>query len=120
MSPVPANSPSSVVSDWRMGLFLRHATLFHDRVEGTPPVLVRVVHHDVDEHGHEKGKDRGAAAHLVPVHPAVPGRAAMHDLIAKDVEPVKDEAKDADGVPLLEGSPEATLRGPEPFLPVFE
>ena len=63
-SPVPANSPSSVVSDRRLELFRRRATLVHDRVEGTTPVLVRVVHHDVDEDGHEKGEDRGAVAHL--------------------------------------------------------
>ena len=95
----------------------RSATLVHDRVEGTSPVLVRVVHHDVDEDGHEKGEDRGAVTHLVPVDLAVPGRAAVDDLVAKDVEPVEDETKNADGVPLLEGAPEAPLRRPEPFLP---
>ena len=88
----------------------RCATLFHNRIEGTPPVFVRVVHHDVDEHGHEEGEDRGAVAHLIAVDPTVPGRAAMDDLVAQDVEPVEDEAKDPDGVPLLEGAPEATLR----------
>ena len=96
-SAVPANPPSSVVSARRLELFRRHATLFHDRVDGTPPVIVRVVHHDVDEHGHEKGEDRGAVAHLVPVDLAVPGRAAVGDLVAKHVEPLEDEPKDADG-----------------------
>ena len=63
-SAVPANPPSSVVSARRLELFRRHATLVHDRVEGTSPVLVRVVHHDVDEDGHEKGEDRGVVTHL--------------------------------------------------------
>ena len=44
----------------------------------------------------------------------------MDELVAKDVEPVEDEAQDEDGVPHLQGSPEAALRGPEPFFPVFE
>ena len=110
----------AVERDWRPGLLRHRANLFHDRVEGTPPVLVRVVHHDVDEDGHEKGEDRGAVAYLIAVDPAVPGRAAVDDLVAKDVEPVEDEAKDADGVPLLEGSPEAALRRPEPIFPVLE
>ena len=44
----------------------------------------------------------------------------MDDLVAKDVEPVEDEAKDADRVPLLEGAPEAALQRPEPLLPVLE
>ena len=81
---------------------------------------MRVVHHDVDEDGHEEGEDRRAVAHLVPVDLAIPGRAAVDDLVAKDVELVEDEAKNADGVPLLEGSPEAALRGPKPSLPVLE
>ena len=72
-------------------------------IEGTPPVLLRVVHHDVDEDGHEKGEDRGAIAHLVPVDPVVPRRFAMDDPVAKDVEPVEDEATDAARVPLLDG-----------------
>ena len=39
----------------------RSATLFHDGVEGTAPVLVRVVHHDVDEDGGDYvGKCRSA------------------------------------------------------------
>ena len=102
-----------------LGLLLRRATLVHDRVEGTPPVLVRVVHHDIDEDGHGEGEDRRAVAHLVPVDMAVPVRAAVDELVTKDVEPVEDEAKDADGVPLLEGPPEATPRRPKPILPVL-
>ena len=71
-----------------------------------------VVHHDIDEHGHEKAQDCRPIAHLIPVDPAVPGRAAVDELVAKDVEPVEDEAQDEDGVPRRQGSPEATLRGP--------
>ena len=71
------------------------------------------------EHGHEKGQDRGAITHLIPVDPAVPGRAAVDELIAKDVEPVEHEAQDLDGIPRPQGSRESTLRGTEPFLPVF-
>ena len=38
----------------------RTRILFHDRIERTAPVYARVVHHDIDEHGHDKGQDRGA------------------------------------------------------------
>ena len=96
-------------------LLRRRENLVHNWMEGTSPVLVRAVHLDVDEDGHEEGEERGAVAHLVPVDPAVPGRAAVDAPVTKDVEPVEDEAKDADGVPLLEGAPGATLRRPEPF-----
>ena len=91
----------------------------HDRIEGTAPVFARVVHHDIDEHGHEKGQDRGAISHLIPVDPAVPGRAAVDELVAEDVEPVELEAQDLDGIPRPQGSRESALRGPESFLPVF-
>ena len=91
----------------------------HDRIEGTAPVFARVVHHDIDEHGHEKGQNRGAIAYLVPVDPAVPGRAPVDELVAKDVEPVEHEAEYLDGIPRPQGSRESTLRGPESFLPVF-
>ena len=43
----------------------------------------------------EEAQDRGAVAHLVPVHGAVPARTAVHELIAQHVEPVEDEAKGA-------------------------
>ena len=97
----------------------RSRTLFHDRIEGTAPVFARVVHHDIYEHGHDKGQDRGAITHLVPVDLAVPGRAAVDELVAKDLEPVQHEAQDLDGVPRPQGSRESTLRGSESFLPVF-
>ena len=91
----------------------RSRTLLHDRIEGDgPTVLARVVHHDIDEHGHEEGQDGGAITHLIPVDPAVPGRAAVDDLVAKDVEPVEHEAQDLDGIPRPQGSRESTLRGP--------
>ena len=79
----------------------------HYRIERTAPVFVRVVHHDIDEHGHEKGQDRGAITHMIPVDPAVPGRAAVDELVAKDVEPVEHEAQDLDGIPRPQGSRES-------------
>ena len=66
----------------------------HDRIEGTAPASARMVHHDVDEHGHEKGQDGGSIANLVPVDPAVPDRAALDELVTKNVEPVEHEAQD--------------------------
>ena len=91
----------------------------HDRIEGATPAFARIVHHDIDEHGHEKGQICGAITHLIPVDPAVPDRAAVDELVAKDVEPVEHEAQDLDGIPRPQGSRESTLRGPESFLPVL-
>ena len=44
----------------------------------------------------------------------------MDELVAKDVEPVEHEAQNLDGIPRPQGPHESALRGPEPFLPVFE
>ena len=46
-------------------------------------------------------------------------RAAVDELVAKDVEPVEHQAQDLDGIPRPQGSRESTLRGPESFLPVL-
>ena len=58
------------------------------------PVVARIIDHPIDERRHEKGQDGGAVAYLVPVELAVPGRAAVDALVAKDVEPVEHDAQD--------------------------
>ena len=58
------------------------------------PVFARIFDRHIDEHGHEKAQDGGAIAYLVPIDLAVPGRAAVDALVAKDVEPVEHEAQD--------------------------
>ena len=84
-------------------MFTQQAVLLHDGIEGSSPVLVWFLHHDVDEGGHEKAQYRGSIAHLIPIHGAVPGRAAMYELVAQDVEPVEDEAQGAGGILRGEG-----------------
>ena len=80
---------------------------------------MRVLHHDVDEDGYEEAQDRGAVTHLIPVDGAVPGRTAVHELVAQDVEPVEDEAERAGGILRGKGPGEGTGRRPEPLLPVL-
>ena len=84
------------------------------------PVFARIIDHHIDEHGHEKGQDDHAIAYLVPVDSVVPGRAAVDELVAKDVEPVEHEAQDRNGIARLQGSRKSALRGPEPLRPVME
>ena len=94
--------------------------LVHDRVERPPPIFVRIVHHDIDEHGHKEGQDGGTVTHLFTVDAAVPGRASMNELIAEHIQPLEHEAEDAHGIPDLQGLHEATLGGLEPLRPVLE
>ena len=60
------------------------------------PVVARIIDHPIDECGHEKDQDGGAVAYLVPVDLAVPGRAAVDELVAKAVEPVEHDAQAGD------------------------
>ena len=92
----------------------------HDRIEGTAPVFVRIVHHDIDEHGHEKGQDRGAITYLIPVDPAVPGSLRRGRAGCEGRRSLSNTRLRTSTVsPHPQGSHESTLRGPEPFLPVF-
>ena len=42
-----------------------------DRVERPPPILLRIVHHQVHEDRHQEGENCGTVAHLRPVYAAV-------------------------------------------------
>lgn len=46
---------------------------FDDRIERFAPILSRVVHHQIHKDRKQEGEDRGAVAHLRPIHAAVPG-----------------------------------------------
>lgn len=89
-------------------------------IEGLTPVVSWVVHHEVDEDGHEKGKDIRSIAHLFAVYTAVPGRTAMHQLVSQYIEPVEDETQHLRAVAGLKRLGEGAGRGPEPLLPVLE
>jgi hypothetical protein len=59
----------------RSGWLKRRMTLllFNDWVERLTPVFNGVIHHDVDEHRHQKPEDLCAVPNLRSVDTAVPG-----------------------------------------------
>ena len=59
--------------------------LIDNRIKWLPPILFRVVHHQVYKDGKQKRQDGRAVANLRSIHTAVPGRAAMDELVAQDV-----------------------------------
>ena len=91
-----------------------------DWIEGLAPVLFGIVHHQINEDGHEKGEDRGAVADLSAVDATVPGRATMDELIAQYVKPIENEAEYALGISALDCLRESTRGGLEAFLPIVE
>ena len=56
-----------------------------DWIKRPPPILVGIIHHQVDKDRHQEGQDCRAVSDLRSVDPAVPGRPAMDQLIAQDV-----------------------------------
>ena len=62
-----------------------------DRVKGWAPVIFWVVHHNVEEGRHHIAKDRGTIAHLVSVDTAVPRCTAMYQLIAQNIQSIKND-----------------------------
>lgn len=47
--------------------------LFYNGIERLSPVIIGIVHHDVDEHWHQETKDLCTVPNLSSVHAAVPG-----------------------------------------------
>ena len=59
--------------------------LIDNGIKWLPPILFRVVHHQVYKDREQKRQNGGAIANLRSVHTAVPGRTAMDELVAQDV-----------------------------------
>ena len=51
-------------------------------VMATVIAIAWIIDHHIDEHGHGIGGDGGGIADLVPVDPAVSGRAVVDELVA--------------------------------------
>ena len=59
--------------------------LIDNGIKWLPPILFRVVHHQVYKDGEQKRQNGRAIAYLRSIHTAIPGRAAMDELVAQDV-----------------------------------
>lgn len=59
--------------------------LIDNGIKRLPPILFRVVHHQVYKDGEQKRQNGGTIANLRSIHTAIPGRAAMDELVAQDV-----------------------------------
>ena len=79
---------------------------------------MRVVHHDLDDDGHELPHDRVCIAQLVAIDVAVPGGPAVDELVAQCVEPAEDHGQHIAGTVLCQGMPGRTVGGTESRLPV--
>ena len=79
----------------------------------------RVVHHDVDEDRQEPTQDRRAITDLPSVHAAVPGRPAMQQLVAQNVEAIKQNGEDRRRVLLSDRYRDDFVACRQPLRPVF-
>lgn len=57
----------------------------HHRIKRLPPILVGIVHHDVNKDGHEERENGGTILNLTAIYTAVPGCATVNELVAQDV-----------------------------------
>ena len=58
------------------------STLSNHRIAWVSPVLVGIIHQQVDHKRHEFVENSCSIPNLIPVHTALPGRPAMHELVA--------------------------------------
>lgn len=60
------------------------------RIEHSAPETLFVIHHNIDEHRKKPTHDSCSISNLISIDPAVPGGAAVYQLISEDVETVED------------------------------
>lgn len=76
--------------------------LIHHRVVRHRPFILGIVHHQIDKDRQQATQQRHPVPHLVAVDIAVPSRAAVHQLISQDVEPIEQDRQYPDGVELAQ------------------
>jgi hypothetical protein len=74
---------------------IRYAVLIDNGIEWSPPIRVRIIHHDIHENGHQKAQDGGTVTDLVAIDCAVPGGAPVNELITQHIQPIEQEAQNA-------------------------
>lgn len=92
-------------------------TSIHDRIDGVAPVGLRVVHHQGDDDRHQLFEQARAVAQLLAVDLAVPGGAAMDQLVAQGVEAVEHDREEQGGVAARQRHAGRALRAVEALLP---
>ena len=96
----------------------RARPLCDHRIIWLPPVLSGVIHHDVDEHRQQAGKNSCAVTDLIAVDAAVPRRSAMNHLVTKDIESVEHRCEDPRSVAIAKGDCDLPLALGKTLLPV--
>lgn len=74
----------------------------HDRITRIPPKRIDVVHHDLDDERDEFAQEVPAVSDLIAVDGAVPGGAAMHELVSQRVKAAQHDAEHAGRIALSE------------------
>lgn len=74
-------------------------------------------HHDLHHHGHDLAHEVGAVLYLGAIGSAVPGGAAMHQLVAQGVDALEDQRQQLGRVALGQQDGGFALAGRQAFLP---
>ena len=69
--------------------------LANNRVEWFAPIVLRMIHHQVDKDRDKKRKNRRPVPCLAAIYSAIPGGTAVYKLVAQDIETVKYVDQDA-------------------------
>ena len=68
--------------------------LFYHRIMRHGPFMVRIVHHEIDEHGQQTAQQCCSIPYLCPVHLTVPGRSAVDELVAQNIHATEQDRED--------------------------
>ena len=74
------------------------SVLPNHRVARVSPILVGVIHQQVDNERHEVVENRRPIPYLIPVHAAPPRRPAVHELVAQRVQTRQDDGEHSGGL----------------------
>jgi len=80
---------------------------------------MRVIEHEVGKDWNQGSEDLRTAFHLIAVRGAVPSGPAVKDLVAKEIEPIKEKAQDRCGVTVFNRTNHNAACGKEAPFPIF-
>src|SRR5690606_3636554 len=69
------------------------SSLCDDRIAGVAPQGVRVIEHQGNHQRHKLAQQIGAVTQLLAIDGAVPGGAAVHQLITQGIQTIEDESE---------------------------
>lgn len=93
------------------------AASFNHWIAGIAPQGIGVIHHQLDDQGHQLSEQVNAISHLIPVNRAIPGGTTVNQLIAKRVQAIEYHPEKCRRITTGQGTMRGSFATGKPVLP---